>query len=365
MPGNSGRRGAVRKGGKKGPTVGSGGQRRRSLDAKGPTPRAEERPAHKAYRGAKAAETRTGPAGGPAARDGQAEARRGDFRAGDTRRGDGRRGEVRRGDSRRGEVRRGETRRDRPTTEMVAGRNSVLEALRADVPATTLYVAGRMASDDRVREALKTAAQRGIPILQTERAELDRLTDGAVHQGLAMQVPPYVYANVGDLVDPQSRGVPLVVALDGITDPRNLGAIIRSVAAFGGHGVVVPARRSVGMTAGAWKSSAGAAARVPVAQVTNLTRALEDFRKSGWFVIGLDMGGDIELPDLDLADVPLVVVVGSEGKGLSRLVRETCDQIVSVPMSSAVESLNAGIAASVTLYEVARRRRGSSAAGSR
>jgi 23S rRNA (guanosine2251-2'-O)-methyltransferase len=240
---------------------------------------------------------------------------------------------------------------------MVAGRNSVLEALRADVPVTTMYVAGRIDSDDRVREALKIATERGIPVLETPRGELDRLTDGSVHQGLALQVPPYEYAHPSDLVDPEMPGIPLVVALDGITDPRNLGAIVRSVAAFGGHGVVVPSRRSAGMTASAWKSSAGAAARIPVAQATNLNRALEDYKKAGFFIIGLDMDGDVELPDLELASEPLVVVVGSEGKGLSRLVREHCDQIVSVPMSSAVESLNAGIATGVTLYEVARRRR--------
>jgi 23S rRNA (guanosine2251-2'-O)-methyltransferase len=233
----------------------------------------------------------------------------------------------------------------------------VVEALRAEVPVTTMYVAGRIDADDRVREALKAAGERGIPVLETPRGELDRLTDGAVHQGLALQVPPYEYADPRDLINPEAPGAPLVVALDGITDPRNLGAVVRSVAAFGGHGVVVPSRRSAGMTAAAWKTSAGAAARVPVAQASNLTRALEDFRKAGFFVVGLDMDGDVELPGLGLATEPLVVVVGSEGKGLSRLVRETCDQIVSVPMSSGVESLNAGVAAGVALYEVARRRR--------
>ncbi|KGN34359.1 RNA methyltransferase [Knoellia sinensis KCTC 19936] len=315
MAGNSQRRGAIRKGGKKAPTVGSGGQRRRGLEGKGPTPRAEDRPYHKAHKVQKASERRSGggrPSGG---------------------------------------------RKAKASSEVVAGRNSVLEALRTDVPAATMYVAGRIDSDDRVREALKIATERNIPILETPRGELDRLTDGAVHQGLALQVPPYEYAHPSDLIDPETPGIPLVVALDGITDPRNLGAIVRSVAAFGGHGVVVPARRSVGMTASAWKTSAGAAARIPVAQATNLTRTLEDYRKAGFFVVGLDMDGDVELPDLELADEPLVVVVGSEGKGLSRLVRETCDQIVSVPMSSAVESLNAGIATGVTLYEVARRRR--------
>ena len=169
-------------------------------------------------------------------------------------------------------------------------------------------------------------------------------------------MPPYVYAHPDDLLDVEMPGTPIIVALDGITDPRNLGAIIRSVGAFGGHGVVVPARRSAGLTATAWKTSAGAAARVRVAQATNLTRALEGYRTAGFFVIGLDADGDVELPGLALADLPLVVVVGSEGKGLSRLVRETCDQIVSIPMVGVTESLNAGIAAAVTLYEIARSR---------
>ena len=230
---------------------------------------------------------------------------------------------------------------------MVYGRNSVVEALRADVPVATMYIATRIDTDDRVREALKLATERGLAILETPRGELDRLTDGGVHQGLALQVPPYEYAHPSDLIDPEMPGIPLVVALDGITDPRNLGAIVRSVAAFGGHGVVVPERRSVGMTASAWKTSAGAAARMPVAKASNLTRALEEFKKAGFFIVGLDMDGDVELPDLTLASEPLVIVTGSEGKGLSRLVRETCDQIVSIPMSSAVESLNAGLATGV------------------
>ena len=316
MAGNSSRRGAVRKAGsKKGMQVGSGGQRRKGLQGKGPTPKATDRPYHKAHKKAKAA-----------------------AKAGGTSRS-----------SR-------SPKRDKASSEMVAGRNSVLEALRADVPVTTLYIAGRLESDDRVKEALKIVAERAIPVLETPRGELDRLTDGAVHQGLAIQVPPYEYAHPSDLIDPETPGVPLVVALDGITDPRNLGAIVRSVAAFGGHGVVVPQRRSAGMTASAWKTSAGAAARIPVAQASNLTQALKDFRKAGFFIIGLDMDGDVELPALELANEPLVVVVGSEGKGLSRLVAETCDQIVSVPMSSAVESLNAGISVGVTLYEIARQR---------
>src|SRR5699024_3139918 len=160
-------------------------------------------------------------------------------------------------------------------------------------------------------------------VLEASRQELDRITDGAVHQGIAVQVPPYEYAHPKDFIDSQRPGTPLVVALDSITDPRNLGAIVRSTAACGGHGVVVPQRRSAGMTAAAWKTSAGAAARLPVARAANLTRALEDYRAAGFFVVGLDMGGDVELPGLELATSPLVIVVGSEGKGLTRLVRES------------------------------------------
>ena len=233
----------------------------------------------------------------------------------------------------------------------------VLEALRTHVPGSTLYVGSRMESDDRVKESITLATERGIVVLEAPRTELDRLTDGAVHQGLALQVPPYEYAHPEDLLHVELPGTPLIVALDGITDPRNLGAVVRSVGAFGGHGVVVPARRSAGMTAAAWKTSAGAAARVPVAQATNLTRALEAYRKAGFFVVGLDGDGDVELPGLELADQPLVIVVGSEGKGLSRLVRETCDQIVSIPIAAVTESLNAGIATAVALYEVSRSRR--------
>ncbi len=311
MAGNSSRRGAVRRAGsKKGMQVGSGGQRRKGLEGKGPTPKASERPNHKAY-DPKASEKR---ASRPAPR------------------------------------------KKKSSTEVVAGRNSVLEALRTKVPVTTMYIASRIDTDDRIREALQIATGSGIPVLEAPRTELDRIADGSIHQGIAIQVPPYQYAHPKDFIDSDLPGTPLVVALDSITDPRNLGAIVRSTAAFGGHGVVVPQRRSAGMTAAAWKTSAGAAARLPVAQAANLTRALEDYRKAGFFVIGLDMDGDVELPGLELATSPLVIVVGSEGKGLSRLVRETCDQIVSIPMSSATESLNAGIATSVTLDEVARLR---------
>jgi len=319
MAGNSRRQGAVRKKQGGNPTAGSGGRRRKGLERKGPTPKAADRPAHKAHK-----------------RAGKA--------AGQTR-----------GSSSR--TRRGPAAN---ASEWVAGRNSVLEAMQASIPVTTLYVAEQAERDDRLREVFRLAAERGVSMLEVSRHELDRMTDRAVHQGLALKVPPYEYADADDLLQTAAeRSEPaLIVALDSITDPRNLGAVVRSAAAFGVHGVVVPERRAAGMTASAWKTSAGAASRVPVARATNLTRQLTSYQRAGLMVAGLDAGGDLELADLDLATDPMVLVVGSEGKGLSRLVRETCDALVRIPMAAATESLNAGVAAGIALYEIDRRRRG-------
>ncbi|CAL9485360.1 23S rRNA (guanosine(2251)-2'-O)-methyltransferase RlmB [Streptomyces albus] len=304
---------------KKGPTIGSGGNRRRGLEGKGPTPPAEMRKGHAKQRAA------------------QAKARRA-----------------------QGRPQRGGPRGGKGTAELVVGRNSVVEALREGVPANALYVQQFIDNDERVREAVQLAGERGgIRLVEAPRPELDRMTNGLNHQGLVLQVPPYEYAHPEDLAAAAfDRGEdPLIVALDGVTDPRNLGAVVRSASAFGGHGVVVPERRAAGMTAGAWKTSAGTAARTPVARATNLTRALEAYQKAGLTVIGLAADGEVELEDVAALDGPLVVVVGSEGKGLSRLVGETCDLRVRIPMPGGAESLNAGVAAGVVLYEAARRRR--------
>ena len=190
--------------------------------------------------------------------------------------------------------------------------------MQANIPVTTLYVAEQTERDDRLREVFRIAADRGVSMLEVSRNELDRMTDRAVHQGLALKVPAYEYADPADLVEHarDAAEAPLIVALDSITDPRNLGAVVRSAGAFGVHGVVVPERRAAGMTASAWKTSAGAAARVPVARATNLTRQLKEYQEAGLMVAGLDAEGDVELSDLDLATDPLVLVVGSEGKGL-------------------------------------------------
>jgi len=338
MKGSSGksRAGAVRKG--KGKQVGSGGQGRQALEGKGPTPKAEDRAWHPAGK-RKAAEERYRAASGK----GKAKVAGQGQRAGAPRGASGAARRAKSGDE----------------SEIVTGRNSVVEALRARIPASTLYVAARVEMDDRVKEAMKLATNRGIPILEVMRPELDRLAgEGGVHQGLALKVPPYEYAHPIEVLDEvlARDETPLLVALDGITDPRNLGAILRSTAAFGGQAVIVPQRRSVGVNSAAWKTSAGAAARVPVAMASNLTQTLKALKERGVFVLGLDGGGDVSLPGLSWAERPIVVVVGSEGKGLSRLVSETCDAIVSIPIESSTESLNAGIAASVTLYEISKLR---------
>ncbi|ALJ19646.1 23S rRNA (guanosine(2251)-2'-O)-methyltransferase RlmB [Microbacterium sp. No. 7] len=323
-----GRPGASKGKGKKGPQKGTGGHGRKSLEGKGPTPKAEDRSWHVAGK-RKAAQERYAAAGG--------KGRPGPRPAG----------------SNPNRLQRAKGSDD---TETVTGRNSVLEALRTRIPATALYIAQRVEMDDRVKEMLSIATHREIPVLEVTRPELDRMAgiDG-VHQGVALKVPPYQYAHPQDLLEEVTeRGaLPLLVALDGVTDPRNLGAIIRSTAAFGGQGVILPQRRSASVNSAAWKTSAGAAARIPVAIAANLTTTLKEFKKQGVFVLGLDGDGDVSLPALELADRPVVIVVGSEGKGLSRLVTETCDQIVSIPISAATESLNAGIAASVALYQVA------------
>jgi 23S rRNA (guanosine2251-2'-O)-methyltransferase len=241
---------------------------------------------------------------------------------------------------------------------MVAGRNPVVESLRARIPAMALYVTGRAQQDERIAEAVQLAANAGIAVLESSMSELDRLTDGTVHQGVALRVRPYDYAHPEDFASRQWDSPPLIVALDGVTDPRNLGAVVRSAAAFGADGVVVPSRRSAGVTAGAWKASAGALVRLPVARAVNLTRTLEMYKSRGLFVAGLDAEGTTEVHDMSVADGPLVLVVGSEGRGLSRIVAAACDVLVKIPMASGNESLNAGVAASIALYEISAVRSG-------
>ncbi|MGY1830727.1 23S rRNA (guanosine(2251)-2'-O)-methyltransferase RlmB [Geodermatophilus sp. SYSU D01180] len=317
MAGNSQRRGRTSGAGKKGATAGTGGKNRRALAGRGATPPAEKRTGH------------------PAQRRAQADARR------------------------RAERDRSRQRAEE-APELLLGRNPVVEALRAQIPATALYVVtGDTArADERVTEAVQLAADRGLPLLEVGRAEFDRMSNNALHQGIGLQVPPYEYAHPDDLLDVarDSGRPPLVVAMDGVTDPRNLGAVVRSAAAFDAHGVVVPQRRAVGMTASAWRTSAGAAARLPVARAVNLARALASYQDAGLQTVGLAGDGDVDIADYDgLAD-PVALVVGAEGAGLSRLVRERCDVVVRIPIARDTESLNVSVAASIALYAAAQAR---------
>jgi 23S rRNA (guanosine2251-2'-O)-methyltransferase len=317
------------------PRPGTGGYGKRRLEGKGPTPPAHLRPGHPAQRRAAAA----APGAGRNAARGDLPSPGPDGRPAARQRGSG------------------------TAAEVIAGRNAVLESLRAPVPVIALHVGPRLDADQRVSEAIALAAGRGIPVVEAGRAELDRLSGGAIHQGLALRVRPYSYAHPDDLVARahDAGQQPLIVALDGVTDPRNLGAIVRSAAAFGAHGVLVPVRRAAGVTAGAWKASAGTLARVPVAQAPNLVRTLAGYQEAGLFVVGLEAGASTPVDELSLADGPLVLVVGSEGRGLSRLVAERCDAVTRIPISGLADSLNAGVAAGIALYEVTRLR---AAAGS-
>ena len=365
---------------RKGAAVGSGGQGRKKLEGRKATPPAELRTGHPKARQAAAAAKRAatqpragGPsqprAGGPSQprAGGASQPRAGgpsQPRAGGAsqprpaRTGPGALNAA--GVPQRGGTTASRTpaRRNPDAPETVVGRNPVVEALRAKVPATAMYLALGVDNDERVAEAIEIASRAGIALLEMTRAQLDKMTGGIVHQGIALQVPPYDYLHADDLLERAlAAPAPLLVALDGVTDPRNLGAVVRSAAAFGAQGVLLPERRAAGMTAAAWRTSAGAAARLPVARCTNLARTLAVYKEAGLFTVGLAADGDVSLDEWEMADSPLVLVVGSEGEGLGRLVAQTCDLTVSIPMSGMTESLNAGIAAAVTLADVARRRR--------
>jgi len=262
------------------------------------------------------------------------------------------------------ELKREDRRGDRPekrfdrrqsAQDAVAGKNSVVEALRAKVPAKELVVAIKVEIDEKISEAIRLAKNADLPIKELPRRALDDLTGSSNHQGVALVIKPFNYTEFEKLITNAKKPM-MLIGLDGITDPHNLGAVVRSAAAFGADGVVIPERRNAAMTGSAWKASAGAAARMPISQVTNLVRSIEDAKKAGCFVVGLDAQGDATLAKMNLATESIFIIVGSEGKGLSRLVREKCDLVVSIPMQSSVESLNASVATAIVMYQVAAER---------
>ena len=299
--------------------------KRRGLRGKGPTPKAEDRPQHKKYRGDEPSRKQI----------------------------ERKRNERKRIDSKRRDFRR----EPKEHLDTIAGRNAVVEALRAGIPARELIVATGVDIDERLEESVRLAQKSGLSIREVERRQIQNMTGIANHQGIALVAKPFQYSSQKEIFA-RAKSPALFVAVDGVTDPRNIGAIARSAAAFSADGLLIPERRNAPITAAAWKSSAGAAARLPIAQVTNLVRSMQDAKEFGCFVVGLDGDADTSVEEIEIADQPLYVVVGSEGRGLSRLVRENCDLLISIPMSNTVESLNASVAMSIALYAIDRKRNG-------
>jgi 23S rRNA (guanosine2251-2'-O)-methyltransferase len=244
-----------------------------------------------------------------------------------------------------------------PKEEIIYGLNPVMEALRGTRRIFEVFVAGST-SDKRMEKLLKLAAERKVPVRQREKADLSRLCRTDHHQGVALKVEPFPYAELDDVLERvKGTGQGLILVLDSVQDPHNLGALIRSAACAGADAVVIPKDRAAGVTAAAEKSSAGAAGTIPVAQVTNVTHALEELKKAGFWVYGADGSARSTLFQQDLTG-PVVLVIGSEGEGIRPLVRKACDALVSIPMQGGVNSLNASVAGGILLFEVVRQRLG-------
>ena len=238
---------------------------------------------------------------------------------------------------------------------LLVGRNPIREALKAGQPIEKMLVAQGELSGS-ARELVAKAREAGIVVQFVERARLDAVYPN--HQGMLAYASAAAYSSVEAILEKAAEKdeAPFIVVLDGVTDPHNLGAVIRSAECCGAHGVIVPERRSAGLNPAAVKASAGALSYLPVARVGNLSRTLAELKEKGLWVIGCDMsGGDIRESDLT---GPAVVVIGSEGEGISRLVLEGCDKVVSIPLKGQIGSLNASVAAGIALYEVMRARGG-------
>lgn len=243
-------------------------------------------------------------------------------------------------------------------SEQIEGRRPVLEALKAGRTITELFVASGAHTSGALAEIVTAAERLSIPIHRVLRKDLESRSRTRNPQGVIALAAGFRYAAVADLLaHARSSGdAPLFVALDGVTDPQNLGAVARSAEAAGAHGLVVPQRRSAGVTAAAEKAAAGALEHLLVAQVTNLTRALDELKKENVWIVALDASGGPTIYELDVATDGVCLVVGGEGSGVSRLVREQADVVAHIPMSGRIQSLNASAAGAVALFEIRRRR---------
>ena len=245
--------------------------------------------------------------------------------------------------------------RNTQNENLVEGRNAVLETFRSGRSVDRLYVLDGC-QDGPVKTIMREARKQKTVINYVEKSRLDHLSETGKHQGVIAAVASYEYSTVEQMLEnARSRGeAPFLILLDGIEDPHNLGAIIRTANQAGAHGVIIPKRRAVGLTATVAKASAGALNYTPVARVTNLVSTMEALKKEGLWFVCADMGGT-SMYDLDLKG-PIGLVIGSEGEGVSRLVRESCDFVAAIPMKGDIDSLNASVAAGILAYEIVRQR---------
>ena len=236
-------------------------------------------------------------------------------------------------------------------SRVLAGRRSVLEALRGHTKVQRVYIE----ATDRHEDVRQLAVKRGVQVKTKDRKALDKLAEGVRHQGIVALAEPYRFADLADLTAHAPEDA-LIVALDEVTDPQNLGAIVRSAVTLGVDGIVLQKHRAAGITAAVVRASAGATEHATIARVTNLQRALLTLRDGGMEVIGLDAGSDINIRDLSGSCTARVLVVGSEGKGLRRMVRQRCDIVVQIPQEGPMDSLNASVAAAIAMYELTAKR---------
>ena len=244
------------------------------------------------------------------------------------------------------------SRRKEEETCFIGGRNSVLESLRAGQVKKVFIKSGK--KDSRLLALAEEAERFGISVIEAEERELDRLTEGVRHQGVAASLKPYAYADLEEVLSSCGRKDPLLILLDGVEDVRNIGAIVRTAECAGAAAVLLPKHRSSPVTAAAMKTAAGAFAYLPVCQIGNIRQTLEKLKERGFWAVGADMdGGDLYQADLK---GPLVIVMGAEGKGISPLTKRMCDFCVRIPMKGKVSSLNVSVAAALLMYEAVRQR---------
>jgi 23S rRNA (guanosine2251-2'-O)-methyltransferase len=238
-------------------------------------------------------------------------------------------------------------------TRVLAGRRPVLEALRGQTKLRRIYTEPQREYPDIV----KAAGAQSVPLANRDRAGLDKLSDGVRHQGVVALAEDYEFCEPEEIIA-HAEGPPVLVALDEVTDPQNLGAIIRSAVTLGLDGLIIPKHRAAGITAAVVRASAGATEHASIARVTNLQRTLLSLSKSGMQIVGLDAGADIDVRDLEPSPRGRVLVVGSEGKGLRRMVRQRCDIVVHIRQQGPMDSLNASVAAAIAMHEISAKQLG-------